>query len=73
MFVAVVCLFFLSWSFLSHASWDWRKCARFMSIAFVFEGIVLCLTQNSGGTGSLYFGIGTVVAGLLTFFGSLRH
>lgn len=73
MIVAIVSLFFVSWMFLSHASRDWRKCARFMACAFIFEGLVLYMTRNSGGQGSLYFGIGTVVAGLLTLFGSLKH
>ena len=71
--VAVVSLFFLSWAFLSHMSRDWRKCAQFMSIAFGFEGIVLFVTQNSGGKASLYFGIGTIVAGIVLFLGSRKN
>ena len=73
MSVAVISLFFLSCTFLSHMSRDWRKCARFMSVAFWFEGIVLLVTQNSGGKGSLYFGVGTIVAGLILYFGSKKN
>lgn len=74
MVIAIVSLFFLSWAFLSHSgNWDWRTCARFMSVAFLFEGVALALTRNSGGHGSLYFGIGTILAGLVLFFGAKKH
>ncbi|MBI1332058.1 MAG: hypothetical protein GC165_04170 [Armatimonadetes bacterium] len=73
MAVAVVSLFFLSWTFLSHSDWDWRASARFMAVAFIFEGIVLALTRNSGGTGSLYFGVGTMIAGIIMLLGSRKH
>lgn len=73
MVASVVSLFFLSWMFLSHASRNWQSCARFMAIAFMFEGFVLVMTRNSGGVGSVAFGVGTLIAGLALFLGAKKH
>jgi CHASE2 domain-containing sensor protein len=70
---ALVSLFFLSWTLLSHTEMDWRRCARFVAGAFVFEGIALTLTRPTTGNGSLYFGIGTILAGLILFISSKKH
>jgi len=69
----VVSLFFLSWTFLAHASTDWRTCARFMSVAFVFEGAVLASTKLPYTSVHLYFGIGSIIAALILFLATLKH
>jgi hypothetical protein len=72
-FLAVVCLFLLSWVFISHTEADWRKTTRFIAFGLLFEGIVLVMTRTSGREASIYFGIGSLVVGLVLLFGAKRN
>ncbi len=71
--LTVLCLFFLSWTFIIYTDADWRKTARFIAAGLLFEGIVLIATRSSGHEASLYFGFGSIVFGLLILFGAKKN
>ena len=71
--LAVVCLFFLAWLFISFTDADWRKTTRFIATGLLFEGFVLWMTRTSGREASLYFGIGSAVVGLILFLAAKKH
>jgi hypothetical protein len=71
--LTVACLFFLSWLFIDHTQADWVKTTRFIAIGLIFEGFVLWMARATGHAGSIYFGIGSVVVGLLLLLFAKKH
>jgi glucose uptake protein GlcU len=71
--LTVLCLFFLSWTFIVFTDADWRKTARFIATGLLFEGVVLFTTRTTGHEASFYFGFGSIVFGLLILFGAKKN
>ncbi len=71
--LAVACLLFLSWAFISHTDADWRKTTRFIAFGLLFEGLILVSVVTAGRGASLYFGFGSMAIGLVLLFGAKRH
>ena len=71
--LAIVCLFFLAWLFISFTDADWRKTTRFIATGLLFEGFVLWMTRTSGREASLYFGIGSAMIGVILLLAAKKH
>ena len=71
--LTVACLFFLSWVFISYTQADWVKTTRFVAVGLIFEGFVLGMTRAPGREASVYFGVGSVVIGLMLILSAKRH
>ena len=63
--MSVACLLALSWTFIHHTQADWVKTTRFIAAGLIFEGLVLGIARASSHDFSVYFGIASVVLGLI--------